>query len=217
MSTVGVYQAEVNTQYDLNSDGIIGLGPLALRGGGAQTDLLTGLVNSTTFGFAGADTLTGGSPSTNGFDILIGGAGNDSYVLPSGRSTLIADLGGDAADSFASTVLSLNGANTMFRTLEGGRHLVISDSATNTRAYLYDWQNNSNKIESFQLTDGTFSFLQLQQKVTSLGALVTDSSWASWDTQFGNSQLTNVGFASGASVDKLLNFYKTVDASGIIP
>jgi hypothetical protein len=93
---------------------------------------------------------------------------------------------------------------------------VISDSGTNTRAYLYDWQTNDNKIESFQLNDGLFSFLQLQQKVTSLGASVTDSTWASWDTQFGNNQLTNVGLASGTSVDKLLNYYKTVDASGVI-
>lgn len=168
------------------------------------------------FGFSGEDTLTGGTGTNKGFDILIGGAGNDSYVLPSGRSTLIAELGGDAADSFTSTELTLNGANTKFGTLEGGRHLVISDSGTNTRAYLYDWQTNGNKIESFQLTDGTFSFLQLQQKVTSLGASVTDSTWASWDSQFGNNQLTNVGFASGTSVDKLLNFYNTVDASGVI-
>jgi len=214
LSTAELLSAEVSIPADLSGEGQIG--PFALQGGTAQADSLTGLSNRVTFGFGGSDTLTGGSTSANGFDILIGGAGNDSYVLPSGRSTLIADLGGDAADSFTSTGLSLNGPNTKFGTLEGGRHLVISDSGTNTRAYLYDWQTNGNKIESFQLNDGLFSFLQLQQKVTSLGASVTDSTWASWDTQFGNNQLTNAGFASGTSVDKLLNYYKTVDASGVI-
>ena len=205
---------EVAIRSDLSGEGQIG--PFELQGGTAGADSLTGLSKQVIFGFGGADTLTGGSSAASGFDILIGGAGNDSYVLPSGKSTLIADFGGDAADSFASTGLSLNGASTKFGTLEGGRHLVITDSTTNTRLSLYDWQNNSNKIESFQLTDGAFSFAQLQQKVTSLGASVVDSSLASWDTTQGASQLTNLGFGTGASVDSLINYYKTVDLAGAI-
>ena len=97
-----------------------------------------------------------------------------------------------------------------------GRHLVITDSTTNTRLSLYDWQNNSNKIESFQLTDGTFSFQQLQQKVTSVGASVVDSSLASWDTTQGASQLTNLGLGTSASLDSLISSYKTVDLAGAI-
>jgi hypothetical protein len=214
LSTVEVVAEEVFIQADLTGDGQIG--PYKLRGGGPLGDALTGLSNSVTFGFGAEDTLTGGSATINGFDILIGGSGNDSYDLPSGRSSLIADLGGDAADSLSSTALSLNGANTKFGTLEGGRHLVISDSFTNSRAYIYDWQSNSNKIEFFQLADGSFNFQQLQQKVTSLGATVTDLNWASWDTQFGKSQLTNAGFASGAMVDKLFSFYNVVSSSGSV-
>ena len=214
LSTVEVVAEEVSIQADLTGDGQIG--PFKLLGGGPLGDALTGLSNSVTFGFGAEDTLTGGSATINGFDILIGGSGNDSYNLPSGRSSLIADLGGDAADSLSSTALSLNGANTKFGTLEGGRHLVISDSFTNSRAYIYDWQSNSNKIEFFQLADGTFNFQQLQQKVTSLGATVIDLNWASWDTQFGKSQLTNAGFASGAMVDKLFSFYNVVSSSGSV-
>ncbi len=214
LSTVEVVAEEVSIQADLTGEGQIG--PFKLRGGGPLGDALTGLSNSVTFGFGAEDTLTGGSATINGFDILIGGSGNDSYDLSSGRSSLIADLGGDAADSLSSTALSLNGANTKFGTLEGGRHLVISDSVANSRAYIYDWQSNSNKIEFFQLADGAFSFQLLQQKVISLGASVTDSNWSSWDTQFGKSQLTNAGFASGASVDKLFSFYNVVSSSGSV-
>ncbi|MFN6133321.1 MAG: ELWxxDGT repeat protein, partial [Synechococcaceae cyanobacterium] len=215
LSAAEVLSEEVSIRGVLTGDSQIG--PFALRGGGGpQADALTGLADSVTFGFAGADTLTGGSASTSGFDILIGGTGNDSYVLPSGRSTLIVDLGGDAADSFTSTALSLNGASTSFATLDGGRHLVISDSGSNTRVYLYDWQSTSNKIESFQLTDGTFSFLQLQQKVAALGSSVPNTTWESWDSQFGNNQLAKVGFASGASMDKLVDLYTSVDATGVL-
>ena len=214
LSTAELLSAEVSIRSDLSGDGQIG--PFALQGGTAQADSLTGLSKQVSFGFGGADTLTGGSPAASGFDILIGGAGNDSYVLPSGKSTLIADFGGDAADLFASTGLSLNGASTKFGTLEGGRHLVIIDLTTNTRLSLYDWQNNSNKIESLQLTDGTFSFQQLQQKVTSLGASVTDSTLASWDTTQGASQLTNLGFGNGARLDSLISSYKTGDLAGAI-
>ena len=199
---------------DLTGEGQIG--PFVLRGGGSLGDALTGLSNRVTFGFAGTDTLTGGSPSNIGFDMLIGGAGNDSYVLPSGRSTLIADLGGDTADSLSSMALSLNGANTKFGTLEGGRHLVISDSMSKSRAYIYDWQSNSNTIEFLHLADGTFSFQQLQQKVTSFGASVTDSNWASWDTQFGQSQLTTAGFGSSASVDNLFKLFNAVNFSNTV-
>lgn len=206
---------EITIRADLSGEGQIG--PFALRGGSPQTDVLTGLANSATFGFGGADSLTSASPSTSGFDILIGGSGNDSYTLPSGRSTLIADFGGDTADSFAAPGLSLNGANTRFARLEGGRHLVISDSTSNTRVYFYDWQSSGNAIESFQLSDGTFNNQQIQQKLTSLGASVNDSSWANWDTQFGNNQLTNVGFGTGTSVDRLISFYRAVDTSGALP
>ena len=214
LANVDVMVAEVFIQADLTGEGQIG--PFMIRSGGPLADAVTGLPNTVIFGLAGEDTLTSGSASNNGFDILIGGSDNDSYSVPSGRSALIADLGGDAGDSLLSTALSLNGANTKFGTLEGGRHLVISDSITNSRAYIYDWQSNSNKIEFFQLADGTFTFQQLQQKVTSLGGSVTDSTWTSWDNQFGKNQLTNAGLASSPSMDKLFNFYNTLSSSDII-
>jgi len=45
---------------------------------------------------------------------------------------------------------------------------------------------------------------------------VTDSTLASWDTTQGASQLTNLGFGTGASVDSLINYYKSVDLAGAI-
>jgi hypothetical protein len=75
-----------------------------------------------------------------------------------GRTTLITDLGGEPAASFASTGLSLNGATPKFGTLEDGRHWVISNSGSNSSLYLYDWQSNSRKIESFQLANSTYNF-----------------------------------------------------------
>jgi hypothetical protein len=59
---------------------------------------------------------------------------------------------------------------------------VLRDSASNSRPCLYDCQSASNRIESFQLADGSVSLAQVQQKVTTLGAAVTNSTWASWDT-----------------------------------
>ncbi|MCP9833924.1 MULTISPECIES: Calx-beta domain-containing protein [unclassified Cyanobium] len=214
LSASELRESEVAIRADLSGDGRVG--PFALRGGGPQADALTGLVNVATFGFAGDDTLSGGSPSANGFDILMGGSGHDSYRLAAGRSTLVIDNGVDSTDSITALGLSLNVGTTTLNTLEGGQHLVFSDRATNSRLYLYDWQNASNRIETFQFADGSFSFQQLQQKVTSLGASLTDATWANWDSQFGNGQLTQIGFASGAAMDNLISYYKAVDTSGVL-
>lgn len=44
--------------------------------------------------------------------------------------------------------------------------------------------------------------------------MVSDSTWASWETTQGGRQLTNLGFGSGSLVDRLVNAYRTVDAVG---
>jgi hypothetical protein len=197
---------------DLNGDTRIG--PLEEKGGTPTADILTGAPLRTTYGFAGEDQLTSGSPNAIGFDILIGGIGNDRYILPAGRNALIADLGGDSNDRLIATGLTLTGGTTQVATLESGRHLAAYDFQSNTTLYVYDWQKQSNKIETIQLADGTYSFAEITQAV--LSAAPVDYSWQQWDQLYSNGQISKSGLASTTLLDAMATSYAEINARGFV-
>jgi hypothetical protein len=195
---------------DLDGDDKTGL--FAIYRGTADNDIITGKGN-VSFGFSGNDTLTAGGSSSLGFDILIGGSGSDSYVVPSGKTVIVADKGSSAGDRLNSLGFSFNRTSTTASTLEGGRHLVIDDSSTGSRIYILDWKDATNIIEIVALADATYSFDQMQQKIESLGAL-PDYSWAQWDSLLGGSELTMLGIASSSAIDNFSAFYRSISGGG---
>ena len=177
-------------------------------------DTLTGAPNTAIAGLGGADSLTAGGLPGVGFDVLIGGAGSDSYTVPTGKTSLIVENGSDGFDFFSSSALSLRSETTRLSTIDGGRHLVLQDAATQTAAIFYDWNTPANRIESLQLADGFFSVSDLQQAVASQGAPLSDRSWAGWDSLFGGNQLANLGISSNATFSSLISSYQANSAAG---
>ena len=212
LSQLDLNVAELELRNDLNGDARIG--PLEEKGGTAASDILTGAPLKVTYGFTGDDQLTSGSPNAIGFDILIGGIGNDRYVLPAGKNALIADLGGDSNDSLTATGLTLTGGTTQVATLDKGRHLAAYDFQSNTTLYVYDWQKQSNKIETIQLADGTYSFAAITQAV--LSASPIDYSWQQWDQLYSNGQISKSGLASTTLLDAMATSYAEVNTRGFV-
>ena len=210
ISTADFFQAETNLAADLDADGKTG--PFAIYRGSAANDIITGQGN-VSFGLAGADTLTPGGSSSLGFDRFIGGAGADAYILPSGTTAIIADEGNSAGDSLTGLGFALNRTSTVASTLDGGRHLIIDDSSTGSRLYLLDWKEAKNQIETVTLADGAYTFLQMQQKINSLGTL-PDYSWAQWDSLYGGSKLTMLGIASSRAMDGFSDYYRSISNAG---
>ena len=212
LSTADFLQVETRLAADLDGDGKTG--PFAIYRGTAANDIITGTGN-VSFGFAGNDTLTAGGSSSLGFDILIGGTGSDTYVVPSGKTAIIADEGSSAGDSLTGLGFAFDRTSTVAATLEGGRHLVVDDSLTGSRMYFIDWKDPKNTIETFTLVDGSYSFVQVQQKIASLGTL-PDYSWAQWDSLYGGSQLAMLGIASSSAIDNFSNYYRSISNAGNI-
>jgi len=207
-----VFEAEVTTAFDLNNDGTIG--PFAIRQGTATRDDLTGSAFLATFGFAGDDTLASGSPYATGFDVLIGGKGNDAYVVNPGKNCLIADYGSDPANSISASGVGLFDPGTAVATIDKGKTLVVDNPSSKTRVYFYDWQNPVNRIQTIALSDGNYSFQQAQARVAALGAQVPDYTWAQWDALNCGGALAKLGLASSGAVDALASYYRNVDSAG---
>ncbi|HVO47213.1 MAG TPA: hypothetical protein VMT29_12845, partial [Steroidobacteraceae bacterium] len=137
--------------------------------GTVGNDLFQAAENTVYFGRSGDDTFyaTTGVPSeaaTPGDPLFIGGTGNDKYVIANQSDALIADGGDSAADVLVAT--GLGGPNTYFATIDG-RHLVAGDLTTRQAFILLDWLQQANRIETFVLANGTFSFAQFQSLVFS--------------------------------------------------
>ena len=131
-----------------------------------------------------------------------------------GTTGVIADEGSSAGDSLTALGLGFNMTSTVASTLEGGRHLVIDDDLSGNLIYFLDWKDTKNQIETVTLADGTYSFVEVQQKIQSLGTL-PDFSWAQWDKQFSyGSPLTALGIASSSAIDSFSTYYRSISNAG---
>jgi len=201
---------ELNIKKDLNDDQRIG--PFQKVEGTITQDILTANPDNpfqVLYGRQGKDQLTSGSQNSLGFDILIGGSGDDSYFVPNGTSALITEQGGnDPLDELIAK--SVNTSRSKFATLEGGRHLGIFDQTTNTSLFIYDWQQESNRIEVFTMQDRAYTFDQFKQAVIPTGQVVPDLTWGQWDQQFGIGHISHIGLAQGVTLAKLAETYSSI-------
>ena len=214
LTAANIYNEEVSSRFDLNQDGTIG--PLAIQLGTSQNDFLTGGTFKATFGLGGNDTLISGSPYSQGFDILIGGAGDDTYNVAAGRNALIADFGSSLGSTNRLTALGIGlfDLNTVASTIDNQKTLVIENELTRTLVYFYDWQNPVNRIQTISLSDGNFTFQQIQSTIASLGASIIDYTWAGWGAYLGDNGLANLGLSQPGAVDSLASYYQSVSALG---
>jgi hypothetical protein len=214
LTAANIYSEEVSSRFDLNQDRTIG--PLAIQLGTSQNDSLTGGPFTATFGLGGNDTLISGSPYSQGFDILIGGAGDDIYNIAAGRNALIADFGSspDSNNRLTALGIGLFDLNSVASTIDNRKTLVIENELTRTLVYFYDWQNPVNRIQTISLSDGNFTFQQIQSTIGSLGSSIVDYTWAGWGAYLGDNALANLGLAQPGAVDSLASYYQSVNTQG---
>jgi hypothetical protein len=195
LTEANIYNEEVSSRLEFNQDGTIG--PLAIQLGTSQNDSLAGGPFKATFGLGGNDTLISGSPYSQGFDILIGGAGDDTYNVAAGRNALIADFGSSPGSNNRLTALGIGlfDLNTVASTIDNRKTLVIENELTRTLVYFYGWQNPVNRIQTISLSDGNFTFQQIQSTITSLGSSVIDYTWAEWGAYLGDNALASLGLS----------------------
>ena len=201
---------ELNLQEDLNDDQRIG--PFQKVEGTITPDNLTANPEQpfqVLYGRQGEDLLKSSSPNSLGFDLLIGGPGNDSYEVPGGTSALIIEQGNnDPLDELIAS--SINTSRSNFATLEQGRHLGIFDQTSDTSLFIYDWQKQANRIEVFYMQDKAFTFDQFKQAVIPAGQPLPDLTWGQWDQQFGIGHISHIGLAEGITLTKLAETYSNL-------
>lgn len=157
-----VFQAEINLRLDLNLDSAIG--PFATRQGTKSNDIIASRPLAATFGFQGNDTLIGGTPYSSGFDVLIGGQGDDQYVVNPGYSCMVVDFNTSLTSRNSLTALGLGffDPNTVVATIDSGKTLAVDNQVSRTSILLYDWKNLANQLQSIAFSDGTYDFQQIQ-------------------------------------------------------
>ena len=200
---------ELNLQEDLNDDKRIG--PFQKVEGTITPDNLTANPEQpfqVLYGRQAKDLLTSSSQNSLGFDLLIGGPGDDSYKVPGGTSALIVEQGNDPLDELIAA--SVNTSRSKFATLEKGRHLGIFDQTSDTSLFIYDWQKQSNRIEVFSMQDRAYTFDQFKQAVIPAGQGLPDLTWGQWDQQFGIGHISHIGLAEGITLTKLAETYSTL-------
>ncbi len=197
---------------DLDGDGR--KGPFNEQAGSPSNDVLTGQPLTVTYGFAGNDQISAVGPLT-GFDIQVGGTGSDHYILGSGTGAFVVEQGNDAADQITAGGLRLQGGTSQWLTVEG-KHLLAYSTATNSSLVLLNWEQAQNRIETFNLGDGTYSFDQVRSQLLAASPTMTNVTWSQIASTPVHAIFKEVGFGTGSSVDSLLTAFASVSAAGAL-
>lgn len=140
--------------------------------GNSNDNTLNGLDLQIVFGLAGDDSLSSSVGSLAGGEettILVGGSGDDEYQIAGNSTAIIFENGNSSQDVAIATGLSIN-SDTSFIAEIDNRHLYVGNPESDQYAILVDWQEPENRIESFVLSDFTFSYEQLASTFSGLNA-----------------------------------------------
>ena len=112
-------------------------------------------LNSTT-------TFSGGNlPDGRATVILVGGTGRNRYQVRDNSTALVVENDNDR-DNILWTTIGSSGISlekkTSFVAEIDNRHLYLGDTATDQYVILVDWQQPANRIETFDLTEGSISY-----------------------------------------------------------
>lgn len=120
---------------------------------------------SVVYGVDDGDNLTSSLNDDDPTSILVGGAGDNNYVIFAGDSTsfilensdseniLFANIGISASGSG----ISLENTSSFIAEIDD-RHLYLGDTAGDRYVVIFDWQLPENQIETFLLAEGSLSY-----------------------------------------------------------
>ncbi|MEL6480621.1 MAG: DUF4214 domain-containing protein [Pseudomonadota bacterium] len=129
------------------------------------------------FGLGGDDTLT--NDTFAGESYLVGGTGNDSYVVSPDSFTIVHETGNSSNDEFVDSITV--GAGDATVAIVDDRHLIFNYAQTGTAVLFVDWELPENRIETFRLYDGVglfgLSFEEFRDQVEDLSGFIGDVSF----------------------------------------
>ena len=109
-----------------------------------DNDIIQAKSYYSSFGLDGDDIITS---SYNGeYQFVIGGEGNDHYIINSPGVMTIFDNGTSSNDIVEASGLGVYSLSTVFGTIDN-RHLVAGDINSGQQLLIIDYQDNLNKIE----------------------------------------------------------------------
>ena len=131
------------------------------------------------YGLAGDDTLSANNASFfDGFSILVGGTGNDDYIINSGTSNVVIDMGNSGADEIWISDISLFGEDDSAVAIVDGKHLMAGNYDTGTQVFVLNWLSPESKIETVHLADATVTTDNIAMLLTQLDGYSGNITWA---------------------------------------
>ncbi len=153
--------------------------------GNSNDNILNGLDLQIVFGLAGDDSLSssvGLLPGGEETTILVGGSADDQYQIAGNSTAIIFENGNSSQDVAIATGLSIN-SDTSFIAEIDDRHLYVGDLQSDQYAILVDWQEPENRIETFELSDFTFSYDDLANNFRVLPNYQGNFTWEELEQQ----------------------------------
>ena len=164
-----------------------------------DNDTIQAKSNFSSFGLDGDDVFTS---SYNGeYQFVIGGEGNDHYIINSPGVMTIFDNGTSSNDIVEASGLGVYSLSTVFGTIDN-RHLVAGDINSGQQLLIIDYQDNLNKIETIKLADGTYTYNEIINFMSISQNNLGNYSWEDADQLGLVSENTNI-------INQQINFYKS--------
>jgi hypothetical protein len=139
-----------------------------------SADNIVGSSNSVTFGLDGNDIIT--SAYGGVYQMVVGGLGDDKYIINSPGTMTIIDDGNSSNDTLQASGIGVSSETTFFGTIDG-RHLVITDTASGQQLVMINYQDSVNKIETIQLSDEVFTYDEIINFMNVSENNLGDHSW----------------------------------------
>ncbi|MEL6496681.1 MAG: hypothetical protein AAFQ41_16405 [Cyanobacteria bacterium J06623_7] len=116
---------------------------------------------SVVYGVDDGDNLTSSLNDDDPTSIVVGGAGDNNYVIfPDATTFILENSDGDNTlftGIGSSSGISLEDDNSFVAEIDG-RHLYLGNTATERYVVIFDWQLPENQIETFSLSGGALSY-----------------------------------------------------------
>ena len=146
-------------------------------------DSLRGEDLSVVYGVEDGDNLNSSfsSPGANPTTILVGGSGDNNYIVWNDSTTLILENSNSENILWTtignSTGISLDDDNSFAAEIDN-RHLYLGNRESNQYTILIDWQLPENQIETFSLAEGDLSYDEFVDRFRSSSNYRGNFTWA---------------------------------------
>ena len=144
-------------------------------------DSLTGSNFEIIYGVGDRDSLVSGT-EPGAVNILVGGTGRTLYSVLADATAIIFENSGNDDDVLFTTVRTGRGidrnSDSFIVADINGRHLYIGDTESDQYAFLIDWQQPENQIETFYLLDETISYDTLANSYQDSSGYLGELSWS---------------------------------------